>query len=45
MFPKACKCGAIKTDGPPQYCEKCNTFTHPAYVGREASKEGAKAEG
>jgi len=39
-MPKMCKCGLLKTDGDPQHCKVCNTFTHPVYVRKaEGRKE------
>lgn len=29
---RQCQCGRIVTEGHPQWCENCETFTHPVYV-------------
>lgn len=40
---KQCKCGAkLVGDVPPEYCEFCETFTHPVYV--KASLDGKSLE-
>jgi hypothetical protein len=29
---KSCQCGKIQTEGKPDYCRECRTFTHSVYV-------------